>query len=215
MGFCHQRLLLSRLSSNPLNLRPLWNNCFWAAFKVLCTGTPLYLGRYLVALCSSPYLGIKWPPHPMIMNSDLANTQIRELCNHKYLIFSIDKFLIKPTLSLRKFTMKEKSKEFPWLPNQNDQSVKMHRCHPRWMRPLGSGQIWRQSTIWGGGCHTGETEQGIPWWALLPYPSMKCTLLAEEGYMQLWSAFAFGLVIRDLICKGVPEMYSRIIQLRW
>ena len=33
--------------------------------------------------------------------------------------------------------------------------------------------------------------------------------------MQLWSAFEFSLVIRDLICKGVPEMYSRIIQLRW
>ena len=28
--------------------------------------------------------------------------------------------------------------------------------------------------------------------------------------MQLWSAFEFSLVIRDLICKGVPEMYSRI-----
>ena len=102
--------------------------------------------------------------------------------------------------------MKEKSKEFPWLPNQNDQSVKMHRCHPKWMRPLGSGQIWRQSTIWGGGCHTWEGEQGIPWWAQLPWPPMKCTLLeGGEGYMQLWSAFAFGLVIRDLICKGVPE----------
>ena len=105
-----------------------------------------------------------------------------------------------------KFTMKEKCKEFPRLPNQNDQSVKMHWCHPRWMRPLGSGQIWRQSTIRGGGCHTREGEQGIPWWAQLPWPPMKCTLLeGGEGYMQLWSAFAFGLVIRDLICKGVPE----------
>ena len=73
----------------------------------------------------------------------------------KYLIFSIDKFLIKPTLIWRKFTMKEKSKEFPWLPNQNDQSVKMHRCHPKWMPPLGSGQIWRQSTIWGEGAILG------------------------------------------------------------
>ena len=41
-GFCKQKLLLSRLISNPLNLRPLWNNCFWADFKVLCTGT-LYI----------------------------------------------------------------------------------------------------------------------------------------------------------------------------
>ena len=55
-----------------------------------------------------------------------------------------------------KFTMKEKCKEFPRLPNQNDQSVKMHRCHPKWMRPLGSGQIWRQSTIRGDGAILGR-----------------------------------------------------------
>ena len=152
----------------------------------------------------------------MIMNSDLANTQIRELCNHKYLIFSIDESLIKPTLSLRKFTMKEKSKEFPWLPNQNDQSVKMHRCHPKWMRPLGSGQIWRQSTIWGGGCHTGRGSRAY---------HGELSFLGHRWSVHFWR------VERDICNSDQPsrlvwwseiwyarvcqKMYSQIIQLRW